>query len=181
MKKQILILLLLTGSYLSANAQEKFKLKDTEISFFSSAPMEDISAVNKGAAGVIDFDKREFLIRVPIKNFVFPKSLMQEHFNENYMESDTYPNGILKGSFTGDLDLKKDGKYELEAVGDLDIHGKTMERTIPVTLTVENGKASIYSEFIVKLVDHDIDIPKVVFMKIAEEIEVKINSDLEGI
>ncbi|MDW7692242.1 YceI family protein [Flammeovirgaceae bacterium SG7u.111] len=177
MKKYILILLLLTGS-LTVNAQEKMKLANSEVSFFSSAPMEDIAAMNKATSGIIDFETKKFVMAVPIKDFEFDKSLMQEHFNENYMESDKYPKGVLKGSFTGDVDLGKDGEYKLEAMGELDIHGKTMERTIPVTLTVKDGKATIYSEFTVKLEDHKIKIPKVVFMNIAEEIEVKIKSEL---
>ncbi|MDW7692241.1 YceI family protein [Flammeovirgaceae bacterium SG7u.111] len=180
MQKYILILFLTVSSQL-ASAQGKFKLAGSEVNFFSSAPLEHISAINKNAIGVIDFDKKEFLIRVPIKGFVFSKSLMQEHFNENYMESDTYPSGILKGSFTGDVNLKKDGEYELEAVGDLELHGKVDKRTIPVTLIVKKGKASIRSAFNVKLVDHDIEIPQVVSRNIAEEIVVKINSDLVGI
>ncbi len=175
------LILLLTASCLSASAQGKYKLTDSEVSFFSTAPLEHISALNANAIGVIDFDKKEFLIRVPIKGFVFPKALMQEHFNENYMESDTYPSGVLKGAFTGDINLKKDGEYELEAVGDLELHGKVDKRTIPVTLIVNKGKVSIRSAFNVKLVDHDIEIPQVVSRNIAEEIVVKINSDLVGI
>ncbi len=158
---------------------QRYTLEDSKVHFFSSAVVEDIEAVNKDCKGVIDSKTDAFSFRIPIKSFVFPSSLMQQHFNENYMESEKYPNATFKGKIEGDYDLKKDGTYDVMAVGDLEIHGKKQPRKIHSQIIVKNGKASIKSTFNVKLEDHDVEIPSLMFQKIAEIIKVDMNSDLK--
>lgn len=158
---------------------QRYTLEDSKVHFFSSAPMEDIEANNKNCKGVIDIKTNAFSFRIPIKSFVFPSSLMQQHFNENYMESEKYPNATFKGNIEGNYDLKTDGTYNVVAVGDLEIHGKKQARKIPSQIIVKNGKASIKSTFDVKLEDHDVEIPSIMFQKIAETIKVDMNSDLK--
>lgn len=175
--KVLLLTLVITNT--SVLAQERFKLKDSEVIFFSEAPLENITAKNSESIGVIDISKNNFAFRVPIKSFVFPKQLMQEHFNENYLESDKFPTGTFRGTIEGDFDIKKDGRYPIIAKGELDIHGVKKQREITATILVKNNKLSLESKFIVKLVDHDIKIPSIVFNNIAEEIEVTIKSSLE--
>jgi polyisoprenoid-binding protein YceI len=153
-------------------AQEKYKTSKTQVSFFSKTPVENIEAVNKSSKGIIDFNTKAFLVKIPIKSFDFPSDLMEEHFNENYLESDKYPDATFKGTFEGDYDLKKDGNYPVNANGDLTIHGVTQKRSIPCTLKVVKGNVTASSKFNVKLVDHKIEVPQLVFNKIAEVIEV---------
>ncbi|WP_338790050.1 YceI family protein [Bernardetia sp. MNP-M8] len=163
----------------SSVVAQRYTLEDSKVHFFSSAPMEDIEANNKDCKGVIDTKTNAFSFRIPIKSFVFPSSLMQQHFNENYMESEKYPNATFKGNIEGNYDLKTDGTYDVVAVGDLEIHGKKQARKIPSQIIVKNGKASIKSTFDVKLEDHDVEIPSIMFKKIAETIKVDMNSDLK--
>jgi polyisoprenoid-binding protein YceI len=172
----ISFLILLSG--LSASAQGKYKITRSEVSFFSDAPLEDIGGINKETQGIVDFDTRNFLFKVPVKSFVFESTLMEDHFNENYMESEKYPQTIFKGVLQGNYDLKKDGEYPVVAAGDLTLHGVTQKRNIPSSLIVKNGTVSLKSKFNVKLADHKIDIPTLVFEKLAETVEVKIDAAL---
>ena len=166
-------------SCISSVFAQRYTLEDSKVQFFSSALVEDIEATNKDCKGVIDTQTNAFTFRIPIKSFIFPSSLMQQHFNENYMESEKYPNATFKGNIEGEYNLQKDGIYEVVAVGDLEIHGKTQARKIPSQIIVTHGKASIKSTFDVKLEDHDIEIPSIMFQKIAEVIKVDIYSDLK--
>jgi len=180
MKKIIFLsVCILTFSNLASYAQDRYLLENTNVRFFSDGIIEDIEAMNKEAKGIIDVSKGEFLFKIPIKAFKFPSALMQEHFNENYLESDKYPDGTFKGKIESNYDLKKDGEYNINAVGDLLIHGVVQTRTIPSIIRVKNGKASIESKFTIKVADHKIKIPSVVIKNIAEEVEVTIKADLK--
>ncbi|GAB4335893.1 MAG: hypothetical protein OHK0038_13830 [Flammeovirgaceae bacterium] len=156
-----------------------YSLEESKVHFFSDAPLEDIEASNKDTKGLLDVSKNQFSIRVPIQSFQFEKELMQEHFNENYMESEKYPNSTFKGTLEGTYDLTKDGEYNVMAVGDLEIHGVVQKRKIPVTIKVKEGKASLISKFKVRIEEHKIEVPKMLFQKIAEEVEVTIESLLK--
>ncbi|GAB4092363.1 YceI family protein [Flaviaesturariibacter terrae] len=175
----LLALLLLAA--LPAGAQTRYQFGTSTVSFFSSAPLEDIEAANKSSRGVIDWDKRSFLVAIPIKGFEFRSGLMQEHFNENYLESDKYPECTFRGVFTGNVNLAKDGDYPVTATGDLLLHGVTQKRSIPATIRVRNGQPSLYSKFNIRVADHKIAIPKMVFKKIAEVVEVTLNAQLARI
>jgi hypothetical protein len=155
-----------------------FVSESSFVRFFSAAPLENIEAFNKDAKIAVDFEKMTFSVRIPIKSFVFEKELMQEHFNENYMESDKFPNATFKGTLTGEINPKKDGIYQLQAKGEAEIHGVKKEYAIPLKATVKGGVIETEALFMVKLADHKIDIPTVVFKKIAEEVEVTVKSKL---
>jgi hypothetical protein len=177
---QIILINILTILVLVPSmAQEKYQLKNSEISFYSEAPLENIEAKNNESKGIIDFSSNNFSLRIPIKSFVFDKNLMQQHFNENYLESDKYPNASFKGSIEGIYDIEKNGNYQVTASGELEIHGVKKQRKIPVIIEVKGKDIKIQSKFIVMLVDHQIDIPTIVFNKIAEKIEVSVKSDLQ--
>jgi polyisoprenoid-binding protein YceI len=159
-------------------AQTTSRFTHSVVTFFSSAPLEDIEATNKNSSGVVDWSKRSFLVSIPIKSFDFKSGLMQTHFNENYLESDKYPNCTYRGTFSGPVDLTKDGDYPVSTTGDLTLHGVTQKRTIPVTITVRNGAVSVSSKFNIRVADHKIQIPKMVFKKIAEVVAVTLNAQL---
>ena len=146
--------------------------------FSSETPMENINAENKKTQVLLNTATNEIAIRVNMRDFVFPNKLMQEHFNENYMESDKYPNGTFSGKLDQAIDFSKDGSYDASATGSFTVHGISKNRTIKGKLKVEGGKISLTSDFEVALVDHKIDVPQIVFVKIAQSIKVKIEYTL---
>lgn len=147
--------------------------------FFSSTPLEDIEATTLKTVCVFNKDSRKVSANISIKSFKFKDALMEDHFNENYLESDKYPVAKLTGDVTGDIDYTKDGIYNVVVKGKLDLHGVVMDREIPCKLTIKDGvPANVTSEFYIKLTDHNIKVPKAVFMNIAESIKVDLNYDL---
>lgn len=170
MKKSIFLGLLLVES-LSLNAQ-MWKTSESTVQFFSEAPLENIEAVNEKSIGLYNESNQQVAFVIPIRGFKFEKELMEEHFNENYLESEKYKNGSFKGNLDQKINTKKDGEYEASATGTLTIHGVEQKRTIRGTLVVKDGKIFMKTKFQVKLADHDIEIPKVVFQNIAEVIDV---------
>lgn len=162
---------------ISANAQN-YSSTTVKTSFFSSTPIEDIKAASSKTTAVLVGKSGEFAFQVSMKSFEFEKKLMQEHFNENYVESDKYPNASFKGKIDPNINWTKDGDYSVTAKGILNLHGVSKERSIPAKISIKNGVASIYSTFDVACADHKIDIPTLVFTKIAKVINVKVSGTL---
>ncbi len=145
-------------------------------SFYSSAPLEDIEAVSTGMSSVLNAATGEIVFIVPIRSFRFKKSLMEEHFNEKYLESDKYPQAIYKGKINEMPDISKDGQYRISSSGSLNIHNVNIQRTDSAMLTVKEGVISMEGNFKVALKDHDIEIPKLVIRNIAEVVDVKFSA-----
>ena len=105
-------------------AQDKYFTKTGKISFFSKAIIENIEAHNRSVTCVLDTKTGNVQFSVPIKGFEFEKALMQEHFNENYLESDKYPRGEFKGQIVNnsEIDYTKDGVFQGKVKGKLTIH-----------------------------------------------------------
>ncbi len=175
MKKLTLSIAFLTVLVGGSLAQDVQSSKAVNISFFSSAPLEDIEAKTANGTSVITTTKNEFFFLVPIKSFTFKSSLMQEHFNENYMESDKYPDARFSGKVNENIDWKKDGSYSVTVSGKLTVHGVEKDRTIPGTITVKNGNISINSKFDILCKEHGIKIPSMMSEKIAENVAVTVN------
>ena len=174
MKALILVISSILISWSSSQAQTIFITDSSHVSFFSATPVEDIDAVNYASTSLLNVGKKEVAFRVPISGFQFEKPLMQEHFNENYLETGKYPTASFKGKLSDSLDLAKDTTYNVTATGMLTIHGVDRAQTFSGVIVTKDGKATLKSEFKVKLTDHKIKVPKVVFANIAEEIEVKV-------
>ena len=150
------------------------------IDFRSDAPLEIIRASSNDLLGVLDISKNNFSFKVVIRSFEgFNSPLQKEHFNENYLESDKYPEASFKGKIIEDADLTVDGTYEVRAKGNLTIHNVMQERIIKCAVTVKNKIITIHSNFTVLLSDHNIPIPKVVYQKLANEIKVEVTATLE--
>lgn len=177
MKKLILSLALVTAVIGSSFAQDVQSSKAVNISFFSSAPLEDIEAKTANGTSVITTTKNEFFFLVPIKSFTFKSSLMQEHFNENYMESDKFPDARFSGKVSENIDWKKDGTYNVTVTGKLTVHGVEKDRTIPGTITIKNGNISINAKFDIVCKEHGIKIPSMMTEKIAENVAVTVNGN----
>ncbi|MXV16095.1 YceI family protein [Hufsiella ginkgonis] len=162
---------------LGAHAQGTvYTSKEIKSRIYSEAPMENIEAVSAKGISVLNAATGEIQVTIPIRSFQFKKSLMQEHFNENYLESDKYPNAVFKGRINGPLTLT-DGEYKVTVTGDLDVHGVKQQRTISGTIRISKGVVSINSVFMVMCKDHNIKIPTLVFKNIAESIQVSISGN----
>lgn len=150
-----------------------------EISFFSPTPVEDISAVNKQEQPILNAATNAFQIRVSMIFFKFEKPLMEEHFNENYVETEKYPNATFKGKINEKIDYTKDGEYKVTVTGTLSLHGVEKERTIAGKLNIKDGKITISSVFKITFADHNITIENYYKGILPEDTEVKINAVLE--
>lgn len=178
MKKLIFFCLLIFISPFTF-AQDIFIDKTGQASFFSEAPLENIDATSNEVMSALNIKTKKIVFNIPIRSFHFKKKLMEEHFNEKYLESEKYPKATFDGSITNLVDLTKNGIYEVMIEGDLNIHGVTVHRKEKAFLTVKEGKINGKSEFTVKIADHKIEIPKLVIKNIAEEVLVKITVNYE--
>ena len=182
-KKSLTTSFLLTVFALCSYAQDnaKYFTKEGHISFHSETKIETIEADNHKAVSIFDLSTGDIEFKVLIKAFDFEKALMQEHFNENYMESNEFPKSIFKGKITNiaDVDVATDGTYEVNVEGDMTIHGVTKPVATAGKIIVEGGKIKATSEFIVKPADYKIKIPTVVVDNIAKEITVKVDLGYE--
>jgi polyisoprenoid-binding protein YceI len=178
MRLTAFVLFVVAVFYHSIHAQI-FTTNAGVVKFSSNAPLELIQAQSNKLSAAIDGANRSFAFNLPIASFEgFNSPLQKEHFNENYMETKKYPNGVFKGRIIESVDLKTNGTYTVRAKGVLNIHGVESERIIKATIIVNNGSIKITSKFKVPLAEHKITIPKVVFQKIAEEIDVDVTATL---
>jgi hypothetical protein len=155
------------------------------ISFYSKAPLEDISAVNREVQGALDPKSGTLLFKCKIIRFSFPNKLMEEHFNENYLETTKYPTADYKGLITNlaQVDFTKPGTYPVQTSGELTIHGVKKQYNVPATLTVSGSSKDNtrpfevrgVARFKVKLADHNITVPSMFFQNIAEVIDVSVD------
>lgn len=177
--KKITIIFLCLISF-SAFA-DKYFTKTGKISFYSKATMENIEAHNRATGILLNTETNELRFSVLIKSFVFEKKLMQEHFNENYLESNKYPKAKFKGKVTNlsKVNFAKNGKYPVNVVGLLTIHGATTTVTEKGTITIKDGKPTLKSTFNATLTDYKIKIPRAVKNKIAKEVKIVIDADLK--
>lgn len=171
MRRVLFIALLTLVFHYGANAQ-KFISEKNHVSFYSKAPLEDIEAHTYKSKSILDTGSGEIICTIPINTFQFKKSLMQEHFNENYLESHKYPRAKFKGKVSGFE--KTSGKQKVTAQGTLEIHGVSKEVTIEGEMEYSPQEISIRSQFPVRLSDYKIKIPKLVVSNIAEVVEVRI-------
>lgn len=161
-----------------ANAQQ-FMTRAAHVDFFSSTPAEDISAVTEQGSAVLDLAANKIAFQIPIVSFHFEKALMEEHFNENYLESDQYPSATFQGTLDG---LDTNGEVGLAqavtAKGTLTIHGVAVDRGMQGSATRTETGWILEAVFDVPTADHNIPIPKLVREKIAEAISVTVRAEL---
>lgn len=181
MKKILLIVSLLMTGATTIYAQ-KYMTRTGKISFNASAPgsPEKVEAVNNEVASVMDIKSGEIVFQALIKSFKFERELMQEHFNENYMESDKYPKADFKGNITNlsEINFGKSGNYNAKVTGKLTIHGVTNDVTVTGTISVKGNTVNITAKFSVPLKDYRISIPGVVADKVNKVATISLESDL---
>ena len=177
--KKIIVVIAMVAFGINLNAQKYFT-KEGKISFFSDAPVEKIEAHNSKATAVFDMETGKMQWAILIKAFKFEKALMQEHFNENYMESSKYP----KAKFTGNIknwsevDINSQEDVALKVEGSLTIHGVENNISVPGSITFTEEGQVLKSVITVKVADYDIKIPSVVRDNIAKEVEIHIEATL---
>jgi hypothetical protein len=173
------LLLVVFLPLLCASQSILYVSKEGKVSFTSDAPLEMIKASSNAIVGAVKSTDRSFAFSVLVKSFEgFNSTLQRTHFNENYLESDKFPKITFEGKIIEDINLSKDGTYNIRGKGRFIIHGVSQERIIPCKLVVSNSKLTVTSNFTVFLDDHNIKIPAVVNQKIAEEIMVSITVEL---
>lgn len=179
--KKILLTIAFAGIVTTCLAQTKYITKNGHINFFSHAPIEDISADNHAVGSIIDSGTGEVVFTLRMTGFEFEKKLMQQHFNENYVESEKFPTSTFKGVITNNnkVDYTKPGSFSVNVKGDLTIHGVTKTIQTPGTIEVTRNGLRASSKFIVKPADFDIKIPGIMRNKIAEEIVVTVRMEYE--
>lgn len=156
-----------------------FEVDTGVVHFYSNAPKELIHAYTTELKGLVDFSEKTFLFRVSIPSFEgFNSPLQREHFNENYLESEKYPEATFSGKIIEDISMTSPGTYSIRAKGKLNIHGISVERIIRVTLKIQPERVWVEAEFPVMLKDHQIKIPRVVDNKLSPEIKVSVEASL---
>jgi hypothetical protein len=168
----------LAGCCLSLQGfSQNYMTKTGFIGFYSKTSLEDVKAENNQVYAVLDPASHHIAFAVLLKGFIFEKELMQVHFNENYVESDKYPKATFSGTCSGDMDLNKDGTYQVVIKGDLTLHGVTKPVETTAELEVKKDHINGVATFKLKPEDFNISIPSIVRDKIASEISVKVQID----
>jgi polyisoprenoid-binding protein YceI len=173
--KRIIFSVIILSLVTSVNAQ-KFMTKNGFISFYGHTPMEDIKADNNQVASVLDISTGDLVFQVLIKSFHFDRALMEEHFNENYMESDKFPKATFKGKITNlqSVNFTKSGTYDVTVEGDLTIRDATNKVNAKGSIEIVSGGINANSKFLISPEDYKINIPGVVREKIAKNLEVTV-------
>lgn len=178
MKKILLSLLVVAG--ISANAQMfKNKKEGNTVHFLSKSALEDIEATNKNPIAVFKAETADIQFAVVMTQFKFKSALMEEHFNENYMESEKYPQATFKGKVNEKIDLSKDGENKVTVTGKMTMHGVTKDITTEGTITKKGEDLVVVSTFKVKVADYNIKVPSLYVQNIAEVVDVNVNITLE--
>ena len=177
MKSKLFFITLLFLSITSVYAQDVFTTSNAKASFHSKTPVEDIDGTSNKVASVLNIKTKQIYFKIQNTSFQFKEKLMQEHFNENYMESEKFPVSDFNGKFLEDINLTKIGNYKVTIIGTLNIHGKKKEYKVAGTLSSSASGITFTSTFKIKLADHGVEIPTIVFTKIAEQLDIEITAN----
>jgi polyisoprenoid-binding protein YceI len=181
--KKIILLLSVTTIASITFAQGKYFTKTGKIDFDATVPKspEDIKGVNKSTTMVIDTKTGDMEFLVLMKGFEFTRALMQEHFNENYVESTKFPKAEFKGAIVDNaaVNYTKDGAYKVKVKGKLTMHGITKDTESDGVITIKSGKITATSTIVTVLADYKISIPSLVADKVASSAKININCALE--
>lgn len=179
MKKLVIVIFLLLCGLSGWSQNDRLITRSGHVWFFSHAPLEDIEAHSKQVAAILATSSGMLAMELPIVTFQFKKRLMQEHFNENYMESSKFPKGIFRGAITNFqlVNMNKDGAYPAIAEGVLEIRGVKKNVKVEGSAIVKGGKLTLKGKFNINLKDFNIKVEKHLEKNIAST--VAVNVDIE--
>jgi hypothetical protein len=179
--KKLFIATTLIAATAFANAQNIIMTKTGKISFYSRSKVEKVEADNNEVSSILNTQTGELVFAVLLKSFHFERALMEEHFNENYVESSKFPKSTFKGKITNlaAVNFTKDGAYPVTVNGELTMHGVTKTVSSNGSVTVKAGKIAAFSKFSIKLKDYNITIPTLVGDKISEDIDLTVDCKYE--
>ncbi len=181
MKTAIYLTLLLVSIAAPMQGQDKFLCKNGHIWFYSETPLETIEAHNYTVASVLTPATGDVVFQLLIKSFKFERALMEEHFNENFMESAKFPKSDFKGKIVNlkEIDFSKNGSYKAVVEGDLTIHNRTNRIRQNGTIEVKGTAILVKAKFDIAPKDYDIEIPSAVRDKIAKTVAVTVDMTYE--
>jgi len=179
MKKNALMLIF-TFLFVSLNAQDKYMTRSGNLSFEASVPtFDEVEADNKNVTALLNIKTGDFATLALVKAFKFKIALMEEHFNENYLESDDFPKATFKGQFENfDMAKLNEGEQKHVLNGELTIHGQTKKIKLYPMLSIKDGKITMNTSFKINLEDYGVEIPSIVKGQIAEDVHTVLNFEL---
>jgi polyisoprenoid-binding protein YceI len=179
--KKIAFFTLVTLVLTISGQAQKYVTKNGFIRFYSDAAIEKIEATNRQVNAAMDIVTGDFVFRVLMKSFTFEKALMQEHFNENYVESDKFPNATFLGKIINikEVNFQKDGIYPVTVEGKLTLHGETKQVSEKGTFEVKEGKLIGKAKFNITLSDYKISIPNTSVNNISKTLEIIVEVVLD--
>lgn len=179
--KKIVFLCLLWAFGVQVSFAQKYMTRTGQIVFDASTNLENIHAVNNESAAIVDLKTGSVVMQTLIQGFKMEKALMQEHFNEDYMESSRLPRATFKGNILNvdKVDVESKTAQTVYLKGDLTVHGVTHNITVPATVTIANGELSVKTSFKIKPADYNIAIPALVRDKIAKVVNVTVTALLK--
>jgi len=177
--KRIILILAIAGTFAGMSTAQKYITKEGICDIFSETSFFTIEATNKKVASILDASSGEIVASTLMRSFKYQEALVEEHFNENYMESHLYPKGIFKGRITnfGEIDLGKDGTYPITIEGDLSFHGETNALATSGELVVKGENLTGTTEFEVSLAAHKIKVEEKYKDRIRDEIKIDLHFD----
>ena len=178
MKRTLILLLLAILVAAAASAQDRYFTRSGKIYFDATSSSEKIESINNQGTSVFDAKTGQFEFAVLMKGFEFEKALMQDHFHENYVESEKYPKSVFKGTIVdlSKIDFSKDGVYAATVKGNLSLHGVTKEVTAPATFAIKGGKISAKASFKILLADFNVTIPSLVADKVSKTASINVDA-----
>ena len=177
--KKIAGIFLVCFAFAGISKAQIYMADSCRVSFFSAATIEDIAAVNTSSKPIMSASTNEVDVKINNQLFKFKKELMQEHFNEEYMETSKYQYTTFTGKINEKVDYTKDGANQVTVTGTMDLHGVKKTITIPGTITVQNGLLFLKTTFNVKLADYNVKIPSVLGSNIAEQVAITLTATMK--
>lgn len=179
MRIKILVLAILFSGLYSAATAQKYITKTGKIEIFSETPVFVIDGVNKKVASILNVENGEVVASTLVRSFRFEEALVEEHFNENYLEPNKFPKSIFKGKIKDfhKINFKKDGTYDIIIVGKLTIHGQTNEVSAPGKLIIKDNNILATATFEVSLEDYKVEIERAYKKAIKDEVLLKVHFD----
>lgn len=183
MIRNILLISALLGVFICQVKGQKVYTKNGKVTFYSKAPLENIDAVNKSATAILFTKTGAIQVSVSIKGFEFEKALMQEHFNENYLESDKYPRAVFSGNVQQNekINYSNDGMYMVTVKGSLMIHNVSRDIEAQGKIIIVNTIPRLIAEFNVSLEVYNITIPALVANKISKTVKIAVDCNLDNV